>query len=233
MYVVHLTGCLQLNHGTLVLSFYNLMTREVRHDDKPIPISLSALIYLEKLTVHGLVDFDCLANEWTMTTSIPAIANFIKTSSSLKCVSLVLRCLFIANFRKFPIGLFNWGPLVRLLTESSVPSFTLHIDTWYEIPCTAILTSLAKCAELTKLVDKGVLVITPQIPSEKEPWHKFFWADIYTCLIHASLFMSQSIAQRHSCPEKDDSVIPWSVSTRYSILSIHTITGSSTVAFSR
>ena len=96
-------------HGTLVQSFYNLTIGEVRHDNEPIPITFSALVWhLEKLTFRGILDFShLLASEWIM--------SLLKTSSSLKRVSLVLFCSVIGDFRKFPIGLVNWAPLVRLL----------------------------------------------------------------------------------------------------------------------
>ena len=171
IYVCHvcLTRCLELNHGTAVESFYNLTTREVRHHNKPIPITLSTLVHLEKFTIHGTVCFDrSIANEWTMTTPLPGIADLFKTSSSLKRISLVLFCFFIADSRQFPIGLANWAPLVQYLTKSSVSLFTLHIDTLGGNTCTAILTSLANCAELMKFVVKGVLVITPQIQGERK-----------------------------------------------------------------
>ena len=167
---VHLTRCSQLNHCT-AHTVYNLTTGEVRIDDTPIPITLSALVHLENLTIYGTVHIKCLlANEWTMTTSIPAITNVLKTSPSLKRVSLSL-FFIITNFQNFPIGLANWAPLVRLFSESSVSSFNLHIKTFGGVnrsECTTILTSLANCADLMKLVDKGVLVITPQIPGERK-----------------------------------------------------------------
>jgi len=92
-----------------------------------------------------------------MATPIPAIANLLKTSSSLKRVSLVLFCWLSGSTKIFPSSA-NWTPLVRLFTESSVSSWILHIRSIEKLD--GILTSLTNCAELMKLVDKGALVIT-------------------------------------------------------------------------
>ena len=110
--------------------------------------------------IHGTVDFNCYDEnecEWTMATPIPAIANLLKTSSSLKRVSLVLFCWLSGSTKIFPSSA-NWTPLVRLFTESSVSSWILHIRSIEKLD--GILTSLTNCAELMKLVDKGALVIT-------------------------------------------------------------------------
>ena len=102
-----------------------------------------------------------------MSTPLPAIANLLKTSSSLKHTSLVLPCYF-NNFQKLPIDLATWVPLIHLLTETSASSIKLRINIWDEIVRPRVLTSLAKCADLMVLVDKGVLVITPEIPGERK-----------------------------------------------------------------
>ena len=95
-----------------------------------------------------------------MRTSIPMVANLIKTSSSLKRVSLGLLCYIF-----YPsISPAIWAPLVRLITESSVSSFRLHITGTSEgLDAVELLTSLADCADLMEFVDKGVLVITPSV----------------------------------------------------------------------
>src|SRR6266540_1932128 len=160
--IFQLTRYLRLNHGTTVQSIYNMRTGEVKNENELIPITLSALPHLEKLTVRGLVFFHLFGSEQWMSISIPAITNLLKTSS-LKCVSLVLLCYTYSTI--FLVGLATWTPLVRFFAESSNG---LHIKTTEvlhgveEIGLTAILTSLAACVEL---VDMGVLVITPQIPS--------------------------------------------------------------------
>ena len=71
-------------------------------------------------------------------------------------VSLILFC-FIADAQNSLLSSADWAPLVRLLTESSVSSFRLHIKSSVESNEVDIL-------ELIKLVHEGMLVNTPQIP---------------------------------------------------------------------
>ena len=147
------------SYGTTVQTHYNLTTRVVTYGDL-IPITLSPLLHLEKLTIRGIVYLYCThLNEWIVSTSIPAISNLLKTSSSLKCLSLV----YIVNSTNSPLSSASWLPLVRLFTESSISSFRLHIKTGKGVDVVKLLTSFADCAELMKLVDKGVLVITPTV----------------------------------------------------------------------
>jgi len=151
---VHSTKCLQLNLCTTVHTYYNLTTREVTYGDQLIPINLSTLLHLEKLAIRGTVYLP--ANGWTMRTSIPAIAKLLKTSSSLKRVLLVLLC---------PIANPQIHPSVRpgRLLSASLPNPPFHRSDFISNP-----TKSSNCADLMKLVDKGLrLVITPVYPNSK------------------------------------------------------------------
>jgi len=151
-------------------------------DDSPLenfPFTLSTLLHLEELTFHAEVEFSTLLGSFDLWDGlpkichpIPAIKHAVKTISSHTLKFLELDFNFTVNTHALPPGEAIWSSLVHLVAESPFPCIKLYVGvTFYDgsvyrdIAPDIILNSLAESAELMKYVNRGVLVIIPELPN--------------------------------------------------------------------
>ncbi len=132
-----------------------------------IPISLSSLVCLEKFTISADLQFyfgsayQTPPHVYGFSSSIPAIARLLRTALPLRQLTLDFNFYFNNNLICLPYDTEELlSPLVSLVTESSSPRINLRVRATYR-PYRAkdILSSLTSCAALTRMVEKGVLVI--------------------------------------------------------------------------
>jgi len=107
---------------------------------------------------------------------ILAIKRVITTISSQTLKFLKLDFHFtIDTYEPLPPAEVIWSSLVHLVAESPFPCIKLHVrvtfydwDTYRDIAPDIILNSLAESTELTNYVNRGVLVITSELPVTKK-----------------------------------------------------------------
>ena len=149
------------------------------HSAKAIPLTLSSLICLEKLTIGADLEFHFqsgyrgLPDLYGFSSSISAITQLLRTVSSLQRLTLGFR-FHINNQLQLPYDPEAlWSPLVALVSESSSPHIDLRVSAsqlprFTAISPEIITSSFALCPALMQLVEQGVLVIIPVIP-DREP----------------------------------------------------------------
>ena len=150
-------------------------------DDSPLenfPFTLSTLLHLEELTFHAEVEFSTLLGSFGLWDGlpknchpIPPIKHAVKTISFQTLKLLELDFKFTINTYALPPGEAIWSSLVHLVAESHF-CIKLYVGvTFYDgrvyrdIAPDIILNSLAESAELMKYVNRGVLVIIPELPN--------------------------------------------------------------------
>jgi len=145
------------------------------------PLILSTLLHLEGLTVRAELEISTLPGSFdTWDTRfyhpILAIKRVITTISSQTLKFLKLDFHFtIDTYEPLPPAEVIWSSLVHLVAESPFPCIKLHVrvtfydwDTYRDITPDIILNSLAESTELTNYVNRGVLVITSELPVTKK-----------------------------------------------------------------
>src|SRR6266511_1781091 len=146
------------------------MGRIIQSPTSAIPLSLSSLVCLENLTIGAdLVflfnnDYRYVGdNIYGFCSPIPAIAQLLNTTSSLPLQHLTLDFNFDINHdHLLPYDHEAlWSPLVSLVSESSCPSINLRIKVselqrFTLISPEVVLSSLASCAALTRMVEISV-----------------------------------------------------------------------------
>ncbi len=150
---------------------YNRDIREVERDGSPISINLSSLRHLQHLTIRSDIffddgdDYDPLNN---CLSYLPAVIEIVKTASSLQLLSIEICVDFKSGFGS--LYEIDFSPLTAL--EESCASFH-HIDLsilsngWRIITLSEIVSLLADCRGLMKLIDQGTLVIHPGEPAPR------------------------------------------------------------------
>ena len=129
-------------------------------------LSLSSLLCLERLTICAdlefYVTFRCSRDSGVIQfkSSIPSITRVLRTALPLQHLAL--------NFRFRPGRIpydseYLWSPLVTLISESPSPCVNLRVmgSRFSDEMIDYILSSFSRCTDLTRMVEQGVLVITP------------------------------------------------------------------------
>jgi len=142
---------------------------------RTIPLSLSSLVCLEKLTISADLEFHFksgyqdLPDVYGFRTSIGAIAQLLRTALSPQ--HLILDFRFHINYALVlpydPEAL--WSPLATLVSESSCPCIDLRVKEPTYISPEIVTSSLARCPALMQLVEQGALVIIPAMPDPFQP----------------------------------------------------------------
>jgi len=180
MSCISLSSTLHLNLS-LVYSL-SLFVGDQRLGESPaetFPFTLSTLPHLERITVRAKVNFT-ISDTWNgrlrrrFSSPIPAIKHANKTISSqrLKLLKLDFYFTIDGHYGPLPPAEFIWSSLVQLVAESPFPCIKLHVkvavDIWHryrDIAPDIMLNSLAESAELMSYVNRGVLVLIPELPN--------------------------------------------------------------------
>ena len=144
-------------------------------------LSLSSLLCLERLIIRADLQFRrryrCSRDRWGVLqfrSSIPSIERVLKTALPLQHLTLNFR--FNLSHYQIPEDSESlWSPLVSLISESPSPCVNLCVMASglpNEAMTDRILSSFSRCTDLTRMVEQGVLVITPvgpELPPIEEP----------------------------------------------------------------
>jgi len=142
-----------------------------------IPLSLSSLVCLEKLTISADLVFHCrsgYSNGPGFISSIYAISQLLKTALFLQHLTLDFH-FHINGLLQLPHDTKAlWYPLVSLISQSSSSCINLRVKATKLPGFTAIspeivTSSLASCPALTQMVQRGLLVIIPVMPDPPVP----------------------------------------------------------------
>lgn len=99
---------------------------------------------------------------------IPVIKHAVKTISSQTLKFLKLDCHFIIDSHQpLPPADVIWSSLVHLVAESPFPCIELHVRVGFDgsLAPDIILNSLAESVALMTYVNRGVLVVTSELPA--------------------------------------------------------------------
>jgi len=147
---------------------------------RAIPLSLSSLVCLEKLTISADLEFHFqsgyrgLPDVYGFSSSISAISQLLRTASSLQHLTLDFHFYINARLELPYDPEALWSPLVTLVSESSSPCINLRVKATKLSRVTTIspeivTSSFASCPALTQMIEQGVLVIIPVMPDPPMP----------------------------------------------------------------